>query len=110
MIKAPPSFNSARINGTRYKSHLVNKNLSEDQTSLRRNKRDNDQSIKALIEKLMKNNEDLQQKLESKVNEVNKKNEMIEKLKDENEKFKKGLSNSENSIGMRMNHVLTNDD
>ena len=58
----------------------------------------------------MKNNEDLQQKLESKVNEVNKKNEMIEKLKDENEKFKKGLSISENSIGMRMNHVLTNDD
>ena len=110
MIKAPPSFNSARINGTRYKSHLVNINLSEDQTSIRKNKGNNDESIKALIEKLMKNNEDLQQKLESKVNEVNKKNEMIEKLKDENEKFKKGLSNSENSIGMRMNHSLTNDD
>ena len=109
-IKAPPSFNSARINGTRYKSHLVNINLSEDQTSIRKNKGNNYESIKALIERLMKNNQDLQQKLESKVNEVNKKNEMIEKLKDENEKFKKGLSNSENSIGMRMNHVLTNDD
>ena len=109
MIKAPPSFNSARINGTKYKSHLVNIDLNEDQTSLSRNKGDNDQSIKSLIERLMKNNEDLQQKLESKVNEVNKKNEMIEKLKDENEKFKKGLSNSENRIGMRMNHLLNND-
>ena len=109
MIKAPPSFNSARINGTRYQSHLVNKNLSEDQTSLRRNKGDNEENVKALIERLMKNNMDLQQKLESKVNEMNKKNEMIEKLKDENEKFKKGISNSVNRIGMRMNHLLSND-
>ena len=45
----------------------------------------------------MKNNMDLQQKLESKVNEVNKKNEMIEKLKTENEKLtKRGLNNSVN--------------
>ena len=109
MVKAPPFCNSARINGKKYQSHLVNKNLSELQTSIRKNKGDNDESIKALIEKLMKNNQDLQEKLESKVNEVNKKNEMIEKLKDENEKFKKGLSNSENRIGMRMNHVLNND-
>ena len=57
----------------------------------------------------MKNNMDLQQKLENKVNEVNKKNEMIEKLKDENEKFKKGMNNSVNRIGMRMNHLLNND-
>ena len=109
MVKAPPFCNSARINGKKYQSHLVNKNISELQTSIRKNKGDNDESIKALIEKLMKNNQDLQEKLESKVNEVNKKNEMIEKLKDENEKFKKGLSNSENRIGMRMNHVLNND-
>ena len=109
MIKAPPCFNSARINGTRFKSHFVNQNLSEELTSLRRNKGDNDESIKALIERLMKNNMDLQQKLENKVNEVNKKNEMIEKLKDENEKFKKGMNNSVNRIGMRMNHLLNND-
>jgi hypothetical protein len=109
LIKAPPSFNSARINGTKYKSHLVIKNLSEDQTSLRRNKGDNDENIKALIERLMKNNMDLQQKLEIKVNEMNKKNEMIEKLKDENEKFKKELSNSVNRSGIRMNHLLNND-
>ena len=109
MIKAPPSFNSARINGTRYKSHFVNQNLSEELTSLRKNKGDNDESIKALIERLMKNNMDLQQKLENKVNEVNKKNEMIEKLKDENEKFKKGMSNSVNRIEMRMNNLLNND-
>jgi hypothetical protein len=109
LIKAPPSFNSARINGTKYKSHLVIKNLSEDQTSLRRNKGDNDENIKALIERLMKNNMDLQQKLEIKVNEMNKKNEMIEKLKDENEKFKKELSNSVNRSWIRMNHLLNND-
>ena len=45
----------------------------------------------------MKNNMDLQKKLENKVNEVNKKNEMIEKLKTENEKLtKRGLNNSVN--------------
>ena len=107
--KASPSFNSARMNRIRYHNNLGNKNLSEDQTTLRRNKEDNDENVKNLIERLMKNNMELQQKLENKVNEVNKKNEMIEKLKDENEMFKKGLSNSVNRIGMRMNHLINSD-
>ena len=53
--------------------------------------------MRALIKRLMKNNLDLQKKLERKVCEVNKKNEMIEKLKVENEKLvKRGLGDSVN--------------
>ena len=108
LTKDNPSFNSARIKGIRFHNGLENKNLSEDQSSLRRYKGNNDEEVKALIDRLMRNNMDLKQKLENKVDEMNKKNEMIEKLIDENEKFKKGISNSENKFGMRMNHQLKN--
>ena len=95
--KVIPSLNSNRAFNIKNQNNLLNSNQSMNQTFRIRKKGNNDKDLKALIKRLMKNNMDLQKKLENKVNEVNKKNEMIEKLKTENEKLtKRGLNNSVN--------------
>ena len=96
MKKVIPTLHSARIFNSKYQNNLINKNRSINPNTFRiRKKGNNDENMKALIKKLMKNNMDLKKKLESKVSEVNKKNEMIQKLKVENEKLtKKGLDNA----------------
>jgi len=98
LIKVIPSLHSSRAFNTRHQNNLVNKNQTLNQTTFRvKKKGNNNEEMKALIKRLMKNNLDLQKKLENKVSEVNKKNEMIEKLKTENEKLvKRGLSNDAN--------------
>ena len=98
MKKVIPSFHSARTSKDKYQNNLVNKNQIMNPISFRiKRKGNNNEDMKALIKKLMKNNLDLKKKLEIKVNEVKKKNEMIEKLKFENEKLnKRGLNNSVN--------------
>ena len=98
MMKVIPSMNSARTFNTNCQNILVNKNQSLNQTTFRiKKKGNNEKDMRALIKRLMKNNLDLQKKLERKVCEVNKKNEMIEKLKVENEKLvKRGLGDSVN--------------
>ena len=98
MMKVIPSFNSTRTFNPKYQNNLNNKNQTMNQTTLRISKKgNNDKDMKAIIKRLMKNNLDLKKKLERKVSEMNKKNEMIEKLKVENEKLvKRGLGESEN--------------
>ena len=91
IMKVIPILNSTRTFNASYQNNL-------DQTNLRISKKgNNDKDMRALIKRLMMNNLDLQKKLERKVSEVNKKNEMIEKLKVENEKLvKRGLGDSIN--------------
>ena len=52
----------------------------------------NEKKMKLLIEKLTKNNDELQKKLENKLNEIYFKNEEIKKLRNENEELKRDKS------------------